>query len=400
MMDHSSKADAPETFDSLLRAAERILSDASGHPIHFTYVERLSEVGRRNLILRCLCFPTGELPSRYIIKKVEADSYHPEDSGSWDTQRFFNDWVGSEFLSAFGSKANHAPRFYGGHRELGFIILQDLGHHRSLVEPLLHEDADSAEQALLRYSARLGQLHADTIDQFSAFEQLFRSVNPPGNLFAPQVAELEQSIQQVQTSLDGLGIPAEAALLQELSAIAASLVDPGPFLAYIHGDPCPDNVFDTPAQLRLIDFEFGRFGHALIDATYARMIFPTCWCANRLPRVLIAQMESRYRTELVRGCSEAQEDRVFERALATICGFWLLHTLAWHLEPALQEDRSWGIASIRQRILARLEAFVLTSEEFNELPALRGTAARLLELLGKRWPESPGLPLYPAFQKT
>jgi phosphotransferase family enzyme len=397
-MDDSSSADKPETFDSLVIAAERILSDVFGSQIRFTNVERLSESGRRNLILRCLSSPISDLPSSYIIKKVESDSYDPEDADSWDSQRFFSDWIGSQFLSALGGEANHGPQFYGGNRELGFIILEDLGHHRSLVEPLLHEDAISAEKSLFRYSTRLGKLHADTHKELSAFELLFHSVNSTGKSFAPKASQLEQSIQQVQTSLEGLGVLAEATLLQELTAVATAVVDPGPFLAYIHGDPCPDNVFDTPDQLRLIDFEFGHFGHALIDATYARMIFPTCWCANRLPRAIVAQMESRYRRELIQGCSEAQEDRVFELALVTICGFWLLNTLARHLERALEEDQSWGLASLRQRVLARLEAFVNTSEDFSQLPALRGTASRLLTLLGKRWPESTQLPLYPAFQ--
>ena len=397
-MDDSCRADKPETFDSLAIAAERMLSDVFGSQIRLTSVERLSEPGRRNLILRCLSSPISDFPSRYIIKKVESDSYHPEDPDSWDSQRFFSDWVGSQFLSVLGGGANHGPRFYGGNRELGFIILEDLGHHRSLVEPLLHEDAISAEKSLFRYSARLGKLHADTVNQFSVFEQFFHSVNSTGRSFAPKANELEQSIQQFQTSLEGLGVVAEASLLQDLTAIATPVVNPGPFLAYIHGDPCPDNVFDTPDLMRLIDFEFGHFGHALIDATYARMIFPTCWCANRLPRAIVAQMESRYRTELIQGCPEAQEDRVFELALVTICGFWLLNTLVRHLERALEEDQSWGLASLRQRILARVEAFVTASEDFKQLPALRGTAGRLLTLLGKRWPESAQLPLYPAFR--
>ena len=59
--------------------------------------------------------------------------------------------------------------------------------------------------------------------------------------------------------------------------------NPGPFHAYIHGDPCPDNVFFIDGEMLLIDFEFGRFGHALRDALYGRMPFPTCWCCNRLP---------------------------------------------------------------------------------------------------------------------
>jgi thiamine kinase-like enzyme len=400
MMDDSNQIPRPETFNALTWEAERMLSDIFGSQIHFTHVERLSEPGRRNLILRCLSAPTNNFPSRFIIKKVEADSYNPEYPSSWDSQRFFSDWIGSQFLSSLEGGINHGPHFYGGNRDLGFIILEDMGHHRSLVEPLLHENADSAEAALFRYSTRLGKLHADTVNQYSLFEKLFHSVSSSGKSFALAEREIEESIQKVQMIIDGLGLLLKPAFLQELREIGSAVVNPGPFLVYIHADPCPDNVFDSREQMRLIDFEFGHFGHALIDATYARMIFPTCWCANRLPQSIVVQMESWYRTELSKGCSEAQEDRVWEQALVTICGYWLLHTLEWHLERALKEDQSWGIASLRQRILARLEAFVTTSEEFGRFPAVHDTAGRLLDVLGERWPETQSLPLYPAFQSA
>jgi hypothetical protein len=96
----------------------------------------------------------------------------------------------------------------------------------------------------------------------------------------------------------------------------------------------------TRDELRLIDFEFGRLGHALMDGTYGRMIFPSCWCANRLPSRLVSKMEAVYRTELVKGCPEAQEDRIFERALVSVCGFWLF-TEPLPLYPAFRE-RSFG----------------------------------------------------------
>jgi hypothetical protein len=54
---------------------------------------------------------------------------------------------------------------------------------------------------------------------------------------------------------------------------------------------------------------------------------------------------------------------------------------------------------MRQRLLARLEAFITTVEECDQLPALRATASRLLEVLHKTWPEMRPLPLYPAFQR-
>jgi hypothetical protein len=47
-----------------------------------------------------------------------------------------------------------------------------MGEHRSLVEPLLEGEAAAAEETLLNYATRLGELHADTIGQAATFEQL------------------------------------------------------------------------------------------------------------------------------------------------------------------------------------------------------------------------------------
>jgi hypothetical protein len=397
-MDDADQTSETEMLRVLTAEAERMLFDRFGFQFHFTTVERLSEPDRRNLILRCLSTRTGNFPSKFIIKKVQADVYEPDNPDSWDTQRFFNDWIGSQFLSSLGGESSHGPQFYGGNRELGFIILEDLGHHRSLVEPLLHEDAARAEEALLGYSTRLGKLHADTINKSTLFERLSQSVSAHGRTRATMGAEVEKDIQNVQTLIEELGVLPGTAFLQELREMGKAVVDPGPFLVYIHGDPCPDNVFDNDPDLRLIDFEFGYFGHALIDATYARMLFPTCWCANRLPQSMVDKMESRHRAEFVKGCPEAKENSIWEQALVTICGYWLLNTLAWHLEPALKEDRNWGIAGLRQRILTRLEAFAITAEEFGRFPAVHETAGHLRDTLSKRWPEIQPLPLYPAFQ--
>jgi hypothetical protein len=262
----------------------------------------------------------------------------------------------------------------------------------------LYGDAAKAEAALLRYSTRLGKLHADTVNKSTLFERLSQSVSAHGRTSATMGADVEKDIQNVQTLIEELGVLPGMAFLQELREMGKAIVNPGPFLVYIHGDPCPDNVFDNDPDLRLIDFEFGYFGHALIDATYARMLFPTCWCANRLPQSMVEKMESRHRAEFVKGCPEAKENSIWEQALVTICGYWLLNTLAWHLEPALKEDRNWGIAGLRQRILTRLEAFAITAEEFGRFPAVHETAGHLRDTLSKRWPEIQPLPLYPAFQ--
>jgi|SRR5688572_7375320 hypothetical protein len=91
---------------------------------------------------------------------------------------------------------------------------------------------------------------------------------------------------------------------------------------------------------------------------------------------------------------------LFEAALVTVCGFWLLSSLNRHLARALEADSEWGIATMRQRGLARLEAFISAAEEFDQLSALQAVASQLLEILQKAWPQTRPLPLYPAFLRA
>lgn len=382
-----------KTDQRVVPAAEQILSNVTGYQIKFTRVERLSEGGRRNLLLRCHMPSASGLDPSVIIKKVEAKSYDPEDPTSGDTLRFFSDWIGSQFLSTLPSPFKHSPHFYGGDRAVGLIILEDVQHRDGLIEPLLGNDRVQAEQALLRYAACLGQLHADTLGKVEEFEVLFRKFAP--HLKPPRAII---NIQRHQLILESLGIHPESDWLHDLEVINEALRHPGDFLAYVHADACPDNVLDTGKELRLIDFETGGFGHALIDAAYGRMMFPSCWCANRLPPATVQQMEDTYRAILVTKCPAAEDNRLFESALVKMCGFWLLYNLTRHLKSALKADLYWGISTVRQRILARLEVFIATSQEFNYLPALRDTSSQLLVRLRQRWLKVPSLPLYPALK--
>ena len=373
-----------------------MLSRSFGRDVRLGDAECLSDDGRRNLLLRCRDLSGGP-PASFIIKKVVPDANSPADAALWDARRFLSDRAGAEFLSAILSTPR-TPRFYGGDDTSGFFVLEDLGEHRSLVEPLLEEHAASAERALLSFSACLGSMHAESIGRSDSFERLLRGTSSQVGISAQMLTGFRERATQLREYLDGMGIRAVTGLSEEIEAVIAVVETPGPFHSYIHGDPCPDNVFWNGEELRLIDFEFGGFGHALMDATYGRMLFPSCWCANRVPRDVVSRMERAYRAELVKGCTGAQEDELFESALTDVCGFWMLSSLSRHLANAIEADRTWGIATMRQRVLARLDAFIATAEEFNRRPALRGVAARLLEALREAWPDAPPLPLYPAFR--
>ncbi|WP_319420034.1 phosphotransferase family protein [Pleurocapsa sp. FMAR1] len=323
---------------------------------------------------------------------METENYNPDDADSKDTRRLFNDWTGSQFLNTIPSKFKHSPEFYGGDRHLGMIVLEDVQHLHSLVEPLLGSDRSHAEWALLQYATCLSQLNTDTLGKEAQFQELYKTLSTDMKFTRTGV-----NIPQHQSRLENLKIYPESVWLRDLEAINKTVTHPGKFLAYIHTDACPDNVLDTGKELRLIDFETGSFGHAFIDAACGRMMFPSCWCSKRLPPTMVQQMEDTYRSILIQYCPIAEDDEIFETALVNSCGFWLLYTLSRHFEAALVKDLDFGISTIRQRIIARLEAFIAISQEFNQLRGLRDTSSRLLDLLRQRWSDAPELPLYPAF---
>lgn len=200
-----------ETFE-LVTATERLLSKVLSDRIEIDRVESLTEKGRRNLLLRCFIHPVSGFPSSFIIKKVETE-YSPNRT-DWDTRRFFNDWTGSQFLNTIPSKFQHSPLFYGGDRNLGFIVIEDVQHQNSLVEPLLGNDRNYAEWALLQYATCLGHLHSDTLGKVAEFEELYKTLSPEMKFTRSNL-----NIQQHESRFEKLGIELESNWWLDLEAI-------------------------------------------------------------------------------------------------------------------------------------------------------------------------------------
>jgi hypothetical protein len=379
-----------------LRAAEGLLSGAFNRAVRLAEAVRLSEPGRRNLLVRVRDLADSNAAS-FIIKKVMVDNFDPTDVSSWDTMRFFRDWSGAEFLTG-ALATSRTPRFYAGHYSTGCLVLEDLGNPGSLDQTLLHEHLPEAATALVKFAACLGSVHAATLGKHDEFESLLHGISPHLSTLSRVGNQLRKVINGLLATLESIGVRPGKGFAEEIESVNITVESPGPFFSYIHGDPCPDNVLWDGNEVRLVDFEFGGFGHALIDATYGRMMFPTCWCANRLPVTVVSNMETAYRSELAKTCPAADDDQIFRTALARSCAYWLFTTVGGQLRRALNEDQDWGIATVRQRILARLEAFIATTETCDELPALRALASHLGRVLQKRWSETPPLPLYPVFR--
>ena len=189
---------------------------------------------------------------------------------------------------------------------------------------------------------------------------------------------------------------------EDLTLLATRLSNPAPFLAYIHGDACPDNCVHIGNTVRLFDFEHGRFGPALIDGVYGRLPFPSCWCIGRLPEPVARDMEEMYRAALSHGCPAAADDTLFYRAVVEACVYWLAHFARLHpLAEVLERDSLWDTATMRQRCLLRIDSVDRALREVAHLGAIGALIATIAVRLHTLWdPTTKPIPYYPAFRQS
>jgi aminoglycoside phosphotransferase (APT) family kinase protein len=240
-------------------------------------------------------------------------------------------------------------------------------------------------------------MHAATAGREAEYDRVREALGPRG--VGDDFHQYGWLAPALQAILEPLGVAAPPGAAAELAELAAELRSPGPFRVFTHGDPCPDNVRWRDGRPVIIDFDWSGYGHAMAEAVYGRIHFPTCWCVNRLPADLPDAMERAYRAALLPGCPAAGDDRAFEQLIAAGCVYWAL--AMGRLTPfakALAEDRTWGIATVRQRFLLRAEVASQVAAERGHMEALGAALGAAAAEMRRRWPEADSLVLYPAFR--
>lgn len=295
---------------------EELLTEAWGNEIQLApNAADLQASGRTQVYRFSLLKKSVDAPQHVIVKALhitedisEASNTTPDDA----FRLFFNEWAGLRFLSEVAPHSALAPRFYAGNKTHGLIVMEDLGTGNGLHHLLLADNPEAAEEAAVQYAATVGKMHAATIGKQEAFSHIQKALGP---VDLPDYAWIAPVLLDATHTLK---VAPAAGIEDELKQLTSIMEHPGPFSAYTHGDPCPDNIIPgTPAKL--LDFEFGAYRHALIEGVYARMPFPTCWCVSRLPARVIDRMETSYRRELAKGCPAARDDQLFAQAVAAAC---------------------------------------------------------------------------------
>ena len=383
---------------ALIATAERLLSEALGGCIRLGAGALLQD-GIRSLVYR---FPIldglPQAPTSVIVKQVKSTErapYEPQ-RATMPAWAFFNEWASLQFLRII-AEGVFGPRFYSGDAARGVLVMEDLGQGTSLEQFLMGNAPAAAASALIEFAEVHGRLHAAAIGKHDEFIHLRESLGP--RMLEDGYQTYEWLAPTLYQAAEVLGVTPAHGVEQEVAALKASLLHPGPFLSLIQGDSCPDNCLFLGSTPRLVDFEGGMFDHAFKEGAYGRMHFPTCRYVYRLPEPLPHRMEAAYRAELIKGCPQASDDHLFSQAVAEACVYWML---GWYqmapLSHILEHDRLIVAATDRQRHLLRSEIVAQTTEEAGHLEAIGATIGAMAKRVRELWPDTEAMPAYPAFR--
>jgi hypothetical protein len=379
-------------LDEVIDRACAALSRVSGRAFRIERVQSLSQPDRRNLIARAVAHDDAGRVQPVIVKATRSSSYDPTTEKALEASGLVREWVATAYISAVAPGRAHGAALLAGDVEAGILVFEDLGEGlASLVHPLLQGSADEAESALKLYATALGRLHADTVGCCQSHHATYQSIFGSGHMRPPLGWRVEDEAGTIASVL-GHAPPAG-----ELEFLSSRLRDPGPWQSLVHGDPCPDNVLLLAGRARLIDYEWARPAHALLDGIYWRMGFPTCWCAGRTPADVCARIDAVYRTELAQSIPIALDETAYRTEAAYMTAIWLFTSLSWRLSQALERDEKWGIWSIRGRLLWYLDAVIAATGDANVLTGINTTARAWRAELCQRWPAATPLGFYPSF---
>ena len=389
--------------ESMIMAAEEVLFECFDQKIQLLPAETL-RTSPGNTAIRCEAVDmSNDLPSSFIVKSATGE------------QAILGEWAAVQFLNTIPNDPPFAPHLYGGDKESGVIVLEDLGRGDgpNPYDLLARDNATLAAEGLLEISRLYGLLHASTIGKLEQYHRFLDDLLtvPPAGIFkspwapfqrrTPCAHEITAAAERYEGRFEMLGLSPTVGFQDEIESVVREVEeDPAPFLGFCQGDQnMPNNCVRSGSHLRLFDFESSGFRHVLIEGMPGRL---TYGCTMRIPEPVVAQMTNVYRAELSQKCAEARDDKLFHKAMVDAGARWHIFHVLNRLPHALEKDYVRGSddfpTTLRQQLIAWLEAFADLSDEFGYMEALGKSARDVAIYLRSSWPELPELPSYPAFQ--
>ncbi len=373
-------------------------------------LEVLEQFESNHTVLRCnVQSPGGSgLPPTVIIKQRNFNqALKPND---FDQGLLFrNELASLDFLTSLSRSSSLGPHLLASDRNIGLVVLEDLGIVQTVQEVLYSEDHQAAVEVLVGMGQTLGQLQRITHGREKEFETL-QNAHEAATPECDASLDIRGRLDDLRDNLASLDIAFSDEFESAIHALESAIHGPGIFRSFIHHDAGPHNFVATASGVRLLDFEFGGYGHELVDVVCARLAFPPAFRGRILPPEVVRKLEEAYLVELAQYAPGTISDEVFAEATAQACAHWAFSKLIgfWsgYLRERLKEgetrDTRGGRAPersafLRRQVFTYLRLALASLEELEQLPELRLTLSQIVERLLEIWPGTPLLPGYPAF---
>ncbi|HEX2184109.1 MAG TPA: hypothetical protein VHN78_01215 [Chloroflexota bacterium] len=353
----------------------------------------------RNIVIRCRV--GGQGAALAGISSVVLKIIRPE------TSLGFTDWASLAFLARLPGAQGLAPRLYGGDLRHRCFVVEDLGPSSSLEDVLRGRDRLALRRALRALARQYARLHAASQGQEATFGQacLERQVSPEPARHE-EARRWLHGLGHVRAWFRTAGGTLPDGFEPACAAVAATYADPGPWLGFTHGDPAPTNNHLRGGAVRLLDFEYGAFRHALYDLTAWAVLCP-------LPEALVQEMKRVYGDELAR-CATSADQRparrpapppvsqaaAYRQAWGTLVAYRALAMVSWLPTDILVADRSWvDTWGMRAALLTAMLRLARATAALPELAPIARAAHSLAGVLQRRWPGmGEALPAWPVLQ--
>ncbi|MBW3625685.1 MAG: hypothetical protein KY468_20010, partial [Armatimonadetes bacterium] len=359
-------------WDSLITSAEALLRRSLDESIRLHDPETVKD-GIRCRVVRCRVRSDRPSLSSVILKQNRSS---PEEG------RFFTDGASLQLLSSIPEARGIAPAFLAGDAEQGLCCIEDLGGSESLEHVLLHGTREDALGRFRRLAEVTARMHAATRGREEEFLRLRHALPEPECVDRKRDADTwRANLPKLLAWFEAVGVDLPRGFEAGCESLATTYADPGHFLTFTHGDPAPSNNHVRGDRVRLLDFEYGGYRHALYDLTAWQVLCP-------MPEDFIEGMCEAYRERGTERGTLWEDEEAFRDGWARMCAYRALAILTWVPPSVLAENRSRvGEWTARHAVLSALERMAEAAGGATAFASVTDAADRLERRLRDLWPE-------------
>ncbi|MFT5087217.1 MAG: hypothetical protein ACI906_002842 [Candidatus Latescibacterota bacterium] len=393
---------------ALIQLAQRLLTESTGRSIKLKNPEKLNS---QHIVLRCQLDPTSSDISSVVLKQVTTTQFNNPDGPADESHRFLNEWASLEFLSSLPGENHYGPRLLASNREDSLIILEDFGAHETVQDLLLGNNRDATTTGMEAIGRFLGQMHAATYgrgDEFAAIQSHRNAASPHSD----STRDIREQSEAFQNCFAALQITPATGFWEALENIERSIHSPGPFHTFIHADAGPHNFLYIDGTVQLLDYEFGAYGHGLLDVVSARLGFPHTSKVQSVPLEAARQLERAYQRELAHVIPQITDNALFEQEIVDACAHWALSRWVgywtWYFKECFEIDEeamnkkmeisTEEAQTMRSRTLTLYQSFIQFSQMTNHQLPIAETLQSYTRILQQKWPELEVMPIYPGLR--